>query len=162
MESGSRPCHGSSHSTSRPFGRTWNGPGLRSGHEASVNESETLLRFARPQDWDADGMPSSAALSLKRGENGLSVYLNDLLSTRGLGPSDVIANRPGYGVFGMAAFDVISGGCRAELDPLTDDHPIEIGFAHGLVHPLDDKLAWKLPRHSLLANAVIKVAAARG
>jgi len=127
---------------------------------ALVDENETLLRFAQSTQWDQEGRPTTAALTKKADEDGLSVYLEDLLTSRDLGAVDVIANRSGYGVYGMRASDVIGGGCDVVHNPLADDTPVEIGFAHALVLPSDDKVEWKLLRDSLLKTAAVRIAPA--
>jgi hypothetical protein len=155
---GRRPL-GSYAGCKRPMGDAANSNNPANG--APVFWRETLLRFAPPKYWDSNGKPTAAALSLKRQEDGLSVYLNDLLASRNLGPQDVIANRPGYGVFGMAASHVIDAHCTLVHDPLPNDQPVRIGFAHALLRPPDDKIAWKLLRGSLLASATVIVAPVR-
>lgn len=125
---------------------------------AVVNANETLLRFAKPRQWDDQGMPTTASLTLKAGEDGLSVYLEDLLARSGIGPTDVIANRSGYGVYGLRALDVTSGGCAVLHNPRDDDTPVEIGFAHALIRPPDDKPTWKLLRDTLLKTPVVRIA----
>lgn len=124
-----------------------------------VNANETLLRFAEPRQWDDQGMPTTASLTLKAGEDGLSVYLEDLLAGNNIGPAVVIANRSGYGVYGLRASDVTSGGACAVLhNPLHNDTPVEIGFAHALIWPPADKPTWKLLRDSLLKSPLVRIA----
>lgn len=114
---------------------------------------ETMLRFAAHTQWDRHGRPTSAALSIKPDEDGLSIYLRDLLATRSLGEHDVVANRPGHGVFAVPAATALSHGCVVKHNPVVASPPDPIDFAHALVMPPSDKSQWKLARAALLDEA---------
>ena len=105
-----------------------------------------MLRFAAPGQWDSRGLPTSAALSLKADEDGLSIYLRDLLQTKSLDERDVVTGRPTYGVFGIPAAIAITNGCTVEHDPVVRNPTSPIDFAHALIMRIADKAQWKLVR----------------
>ena len=122
-----------------------------------VNTGETMLRFAAPAQWDRLGRPTSAALTIKSDEDGLSIYLRDLLATRSLGETDVVANRRGYGVLAMPVASAVAHGCTVHHEPVLATRPDPIGFAHALVIPPREKTEWKLARAALLADAHVLI-----
>lgn len=135
---------------------SYDGGDVHKGHSVSMHE--TLLRFAPLSQWDAGGLPTAAALSLKKDEDGLSVFLQDLLRTRGLDANAIIERRPQYGVFAMPARVPISAGNAVEHDSTTSDPPHASDFAHALILPSVNKADWKLLRAELLASATVVIA----
>lgn len=123
-----------------------------------VVPTETLLRFSEPgPKWDSEGRPTAAVLSFKRDEDGLSLYLQDLLGTRQLTPRAVLENRQGYGLLAVSAEVAISAGCAVRHDPVLLSEPKPIDFAHALILRMDDKPRWKLARAALLDAAFVLI-----
>lgn len=116
-----------------------------------------MLRFAAPAQWDRHGRPTSAALTIKTDEHGLSIYLRDLLATRSLSENEVVANRPRYGVFAMPMASALAHGCTVQHEPVVATPPDPIGFAHALVILPGEKTQWKLARAALLAQAQVLI-----
>jgi hypothetical protein len=123
-----------------------------------VSRSETLLRFAAPNHWDSLGSPTTAALSLKPAEDGVSAYLRVLLATRSLDAMSVIADRPGYGVLAIPVATALDADCSVEHDPIVRVPEKPIDFAHALVLRVRDKRRWTLVRAELLSSCEVLVA----
>lgn len=124
-----------------------------------VAPDEAVLRFASPNQWDSEGRPAPAALSKRANEDGVSVYVHGLLSSRALGPDSIITGRTGYGVFRIGVATAIQVGCAVEHHPVEDGERPEIGFAHALIKP-PAKPAWLNARSAILAAAEVIIAPA--
>lgn len=113
-----------------------------------VSLDETCLRFASSGQWD-HGRPTTAALSLGKDEDGISIYLKDLLASKALSPSAVLTDRPRHGLFAFAVSVAANCGCPVTHDPCESDPPQEIDFAHALMGQMD-KAEWLTLRLEIL------------
>ncbi len=137
---------------------SWRAAARHPQDDASVADADVLLRFVPPSHWTSEMRPTSAALSLKKGERGLSFSLLSTLEGKGLDDRALLEGRPGYGLVSLEVAAVRSIGCGIVRDPRLAEPPREDDPAHCLVlfPPGADKPALKLLRDSLLQAVQVR------
>lgn len=126
----------------------------------SIDPRETLLRRAVPPDqWDREiDRPTIGALSVKKNEQGASVYALMLMRTRGLGPRSLLSEKPRHGVFSFPAGHSALEPCELVHDPEPEQATRPENFAHSLIKiGALDKRRWQVVRQTLIDSSRIEI-----